>query len=135
MQKEEYPYNIYALKGGYEKLWSTIVEKEEMEVRYNVDIVGVTRRRYGGVTIKMWDSSILHQEHCDFMVWTPPMTDLLKVLHYPTRNEWDLFSQLQATVFKKLKTRSASFPVAPLFRAHRLTRQPSTIFLMQTKRR
>ena len=125
MQKEEDPYNIYALKGGYEKLWSSIVEKEEMEVRYNVDIVGVSRRRYGGVTITMWDSSILHHEHCDFMVWTPPMTDLLKVLHYPTRNEWDLFSQLQATV-----------TTASVFTSKGLVRHtPYTVFMENVVRR
>ena len=125
MQKEEDPYNIYTLKGGYEKLWISIVEKEEMEVRYNVDIVGVSRRRYGGVTIHMWESSILHHEHCDFMVWTPPMTDLLKVLHYPTRNEWDLFSRLQATV-----------TTASVFTSKGLVRHtPYTVFMENVVRR
>jgi len=95
-EKERYTINV--LKEGYETLWSTIVEREEVEVRYNVDIVGVTRTGYGGVTIHMWDSSILHHDHCDFMVWTPPMTELLKVLHDPTISERIHFSRLQASV-------------------------------------
>ena len=98
VKQEKDPYHIYFLKEGYEALWSTIVEKEGMEVRYNVDIVGVTRTGYGGVTIHTRDRTIINREHCDFMVWTPPMTELLKVLHYPTSNEWDFFSRLQATV-------------------------------------
>ena len=118
-------HTINVLKEGYEALWSTIVEREEVEVRYNVDIVGVTRTGYGGVTIHMWDTSILHHEHCDFMVWTPPMTDLLKVLHYPTRNEWDLFSRLQATV-----------TTASVFTSKGLVRHtPYTVFVENVVRR
>ena len=97
--KAEDPYYIYILKEGYAKLWNTIVEKEKLDVRYNVDIASVKRSGLEtGVTIGIQNGLEVDQEECEFMVWTPSMIELMKVLHAPTLKEVNLFSTLKADI-------------------------------------
>ena len=99
LEKANDPFYIYILKEGYAKLWNTIVEKEKLNVRYNVDIASVKRSgKETGVTLGIQNGLDEDPEECDFMVWTPSMIELMKVLHAPTLKERKLFSTLKADI-------------------------------------
>ena len=100
LKQDKYPYSTYVLKHGFEKVWTTIVEEEGLNVTYNVDIVGVSRSSSsGGTDLEIWRSSRIETESCDFLVWTPPMADLLRVLKDPSDEEQRLFSTLRPTYY------------------------------------
>ena len=40
IKQDIHPYNVFVLKHGFEKVWTTIVKGEALNVIYNVDIVG-----------------------------------------------------------------------------------------------
>ena len=94
LKQDKYPYSTYVLKHGFEKVWTTIVEEEGLNVTYNVDIVGVSRSS-NETLLDIWRDSRVETESCNFLVWTPPMTDLLRVLRDPSLEEQRLFSTLQ----------------------------------------
>ena len=94
LKQDKYPYSTYVLKHGFEKVWTTVVKEEGLNVTYNVDIVGVSRSS-NGTRLDIWRDSKMETESCDFLVWTPPMTDLLRVLRDPSDEEQRLFSTLQ----------------------------------------
>ena len=55
LKQDKYPYSAYALKHGFEKLWTTIVKEEGLNVTYNVDIVAVSRSSSsGGTNLEIW---------------------------------------------------------------------------------
>ena len=70
------------------------MKEEDLNVTYNVDIVGVSRTS-SGTNLDIWSDSRMETESCDFLVWTPPMADLLRVLKDPSLEEQRLFSTLQ----------------------------------------
>merc|ERR1719341_2384918 len=94
LKQDKYPYSTYVLKHGFEKVWTTIVEEEGLNVTYNIDIVGVSRSS-NGTLLDIWRDSRVETESCEFLVWTPPMTDLLRVLTDPSLEEQRLFSTLE----------------------------------------
>ena len=94
LKQDKYPYSAYVLKHGFEKVWTTIVKEEDLNVTYNVDIVGVSRSS-NTIHLDIWRDSKMETESCDFLVWTPPMTDLLRVLRDPSDEEHGLFSTLR----------------------------------------
>ena len=98
LKQDKYPYSAYVLKHGFEKVWTTIVKEEGLNVTYNVDIVGVSRSS-NGTHLDVWRDSRMETESCDFLVWTPPMTDLLRVLRDSSDEEKRLFSTLQAEYY------------------------------------
>ena len=98
LKQDKNPYSAYVLKQGFEKIWTTIVKEESLNVTYNVDIVGVSRTS-SGTHLDIWRDSRMETESCDFLVWTPPMTDLLRVLRDPSDEEQRLFSTLQPEYF------------------------------------
>ena len=71
--------NIYFLREGFEKVWKNIVEKEKLNIEFNTDIYSL-RRHNGNSILKIWEGSSLRSELCNFVVWTPPMSGLLKYL-------------------------------------------------------
>ena len=99
LKQDKYPFSAYVLKHGFEKVWTTIVEEEGLNVTFNVDIVGVSRSSNGKTRLDIWRDSRMETESCDFLVWTPPMTDLLRVLGDPSQEEQRLFSTLQPEYF------------------------------------
>ena len=98
LKQDKYPYSAYVLKHGFEKVWKTVVEEESLNVTYNVDIVGVSRSS-NGTHLEIWRDSSIETELCDFVVWTPPMRELLRVLKDPSDEEQRLFSSLQPEYF------------------------------------
>lgn len=69
--------NFYFLRGGFEKVWKNIVEKEKLNVKFNTDIYSL-RRHNGNSILKIWEGSSLRSELCNFVIWTPPMSELLR---------------------------------------------------------
>ena len=61
---------------------------------YDVDIVGVLRS-LNGTKLDIWRNSRMESESCNFLVWTPPMRDLLRVIKNPSVEEQRLFATLQ----------------------------------------
>ena len=97
---DQYPYEIYILKKGYEYIWNKIAEQERFDIIYNVTISSVVRSSNNHVTLLYNDQHHSHvSEDCDFLVWTPPMPELIKVLSNPTKEERKLFSTLSPHVF------------------------------------
>ena len=56
---QQYPYETYILKNGFEKIWNKIVEKERFDIRYNVDISNVLRSSNNRVTL-LYTLSLIH---------------------------------------------------------------------------
>ena len=81
LEADQEPYSFFAFKEGFEKIWSTIVETEKLEVEYNTQIVNIARSHHGTyIHYTVGDGIYLKLDWCDFLIWTPPMTELLKVL-------------------------------------------------------
>jgi hypothetical protein len=100
IKQDQSPYGIFILKNGFEKLWNTIVDKEKLNIVYNVDIVGVQQSQGNeGVLIQKWENSRIVDEMCDFMIWTPPMSELLRVQQHSTKQERQLFSGLRPAIY------------------------------------
>ena len=100
LQIQQYPYQTYILKNGFENIWNKIVEKENFDIRYKVDISQVLRSSNNRVTLLYTNQ--YHQrlsENCDFLIWTPPMPKLIDVLSNPTMEERQLFNPLSHHVF------------------------------------
>ena len=89
----------FILVDGFEKIWNTIVKRERLDIVYNVDIKTIDRNERN-VKIKYEDASAkLFVQTCDFLIWTPPMPELLKRLSAISATEFDLFSTLSHHVF------------------------------------
>ena len=96
----QYPYETYILKKGFENIWNKVVQKEHFDIKYNVDIFSVLRDSRNRVTLLYKDQ--YHNrlsEDCDFLIWTPPMPELMKVLSNPTSEERKLFNTLSHHIF------------------------------------
>ena len=96
----QYPYETYILKKGFENIWNKIVEKEHFDIKYNADISLVLRDSRNRVTLLYKDRYQNRlSEDCDFLIWTPPMPELMKVLSNPTLEERKLFNTLSYHIF------------------------------------
>ena len=98
LKQERYPYEAYVLKNGFEKIWTTIIEKENINVKYNTDIIGVVQGAHSA-DLHIWRNSKVETERCGFLVWTPPLSELLRVQRQPSPTENILFSGLRHEVF------------------------------------
>jgi len=98
LQQDMTPYSIFILKHGFEKVWRTVVEQMNIDVEFNVDIRKVHRGN-DGVRLQMIKNNSQEEVFCDWMVWTPPMPELLKVLDQPTAEEQALFHTLTSATF------------------------------------
>ena len=70
---------IYFLREGFETVWKNIVEKEKLNIEFNTDIYSL-RRHNGNSILKVWEGSSLRSELCNFVIWTAPMSGLLRYL-------------------------------------------------------
>ena len=95
------PYSFYAFKEGFEKIWTTIVEKEEMDIVYNANIVNIARSPLGTyIHHTMGDGLHISIDWCDFLIWTPPMTEMLKKLSTAaTHEEHHYFGHLYNEIY------------------------------------
>ena len=99
IQQDYVPYSIFIMKDGFDKVWRTVVERMGIDVIFNVDITKVSRGE-AGIKLEMTTGKLEKEEmSCDWMVWTPPMQEMLKVLDQPTSEEKTLFKNMQAATF------------------------------------
>ena len=101
LEADASPYSFFAFKGGFEKIWSTIVDKEMLDVQYNTQIINIARSHYGSyIHHTVGDGIYLKIDWCDFLVWTPPMTEMLKVLSTAaTHDEHHYFGHLHHEIY------------------------------------
>ena len=72
---------------GFEKVWETIAEKENLNILFHQDIYSL-RRQSDHIVLKLWQGSYLRSTICDFLIWTAPMSEFLRlhriILHIKT---------------------------------------------------
>ena len=93
------PLSIYILKNGFEILWNTVVEKENINVKFNSDIVRVKRHFKGGVDIFFQENFVQRKEQCGWLVWAAPMEEFFKVAADLSHEEFVLFRSQAPAVF------------------------------------
>ena len=71
---------FYFLREGFEKVWKNIVEKEKLNIQFNTDIYSLRIHSNGNSILKIWEGSSLRRELCNFVIWTAPMSGLLRYL-------------------------------------------------------
>ena len=79
-------------------IWKTIVEKENIDVKFNQDIYSV-KRKYDRILLKLWTGSSLETVLCDFIIWAAPMKEFLRTASDATHQEWSLFKGLIPEIF------------------------------------
>ena len=98
LKQNKEPFSPFCLKYGYEKAFRTIAEKEKLNIQFQTDIVGIDRRS-DGVYLQTWQNFEPRRELCDFLIWTPEASQLLRVLEKKTTEETHLLSSLKPEVY------------------------------------
>jgi hypothetical protein len=93
---EKDPYQFYIFKNGFEKLLNTIVKEEKFDIRFNTAIQNIIRTDLDISILYKNATSDLLTETCGFLIWSPPMPELVKYLSSPTKGEYDLFAPLSS---------------------------------------
>jgi len=91
------------LPEGYEKIWTTMVEKDGLDVRYGVDILekGIDRQLHNHsapILIKYKQHGKLVTEEFDFLIYSAPHAHAQKYVKDVVSNEQRIFSQLKSFV-------------------------------------
>ena len=93
---EKDPYRVYIFKNGFEHVFNTIVKEEKFDIRFNTVIQNIVRTDADVlISYKNKNSDVL-TEKCGFLIWSPPMPDLISYLSSPTKRENDLFKSLSS---------------------------------------
>ena len=98
------------LKSGFQNLWETIVEKENIQVTFNVDILQVFRPATQRLDKKtkcrdVWIAQRIGKNgtpkwvHYNFLIWSPEMKDSLHLWKNPVSQEVEFFSKTQERYF------------------------------------
>jgi len=98
IKKNKGPFSLYSLKYGYEHVLKTIAKKENLNIQFQVDIERIERRR-NGVYLRTLQNFEERTEYCDFLIWTPEATQLVRSLDKPTKAETYLLSSLKQEVY------------------------------------
>ena len=107
LQIEVDPYRFYIFKNGFEHVFNTIVTEEKFDIRFNTTIENIVRTDED-VSIRYRNASAdVLTEKCGFLIWSPPMPDLVRYLSNITKREHDLFTSLssQGIVASVLRTK------------------------------
>ena len=89
---------VYVLRDGFEKIWKTIVDKENINIKFNTDIYSITRNE-NDIDMKIWEYSNLKNIKCDFLIWTPEMNSFLRTVKNASQSELSLFRGLKPEIF------------------------------------
>ena len=93
------PHRSYVIRDGWENIFNTIVREEKFDIRFNSTIKTIYRNG-NDIRIEYEDRYSDHQiEKCNFLIWTPPMPELLNYLDETSTDEFELFNPLSAHVF------------------------------------
>ena len=118
------PFSLYIMKEGFEKIWNVVVEKEDLNIRYNADIFNLNRH-YFGSDLHYAIGTDRFTEYCGFTIWAAPMAELLKVTNGLSGQEMHLFGSLEPDIF-----------TASLMKARGTIRnQPYTIFAQNLEKK
>ena len=72
------------------------MKEEQFDIRFNTAILNIDRTDVDvSIRYKNANSGLL-TEKCGFLIWSPPMPDLLSYLSRPTQQELDLFTSLSS---------------------------------------
>ena len=93
------PYKIYMMKDGFEKVWNTIVSNERFDIRYFSRIDAIDRHNNTVILHYFKSNSRYLTEKCDFLIWTPPMSEFIHIVSNPTNDEHELFTTLRPHIF------------------------------------
>ena len=92
--------NLYGLKKGFQHLWETVVEKEDLNIQFNSSISRINRtNRSIDIQYKTVVNGTNVNEKCDFLIWTPPMSSFVKFVSDPSDEEKKLFNGLTSHVW------------------------------------
>ena len=87
--------DLYFLKKGFQHLWKTVVEKEDLNIQFNSSISRITRTNSSiDIQYKTVVNGSKVNEKCDFLIWTPPMPSFVKFVSDPSDEEKNLFNGL-----------------------------------------
>ena len=96
--KAKDPFKAYFFKDGFEHIWKTIAEYEELDIHFNTDLYSV-KRQSGNVILKFWNGSYLKEKVCNFLIWAAPMSSLLRTLSDASHKEYSILGSLTPTIF------------------------------------
>ena len=92
------PHRSYVMRDGFENVFNTIVRVENLDIRFN-STINTIYRNGKDIRIEYEDQYSDHQiEKCNFLIWTPPMPELLSYLDSPSADELELFNPLASHV-------------------------------------
>ena len=80
-------HDLFVLRGGYQRVWKTLQAVEKFKIIFNTRLERIVRRE-GGLELV----SNHGVERCGWLVWTPPVSDLLTTLDRPQYREHKLLS-------------------------------------------
>ena len=93
-------YVAYVLKKGFQHLWKKVVEKHDLNIQLNSSILRVNRNNQSiDLQYKMVVNGSKVNEKCDFLIWTPPMSNFAEFVSDPSDEEKKLFKGLTPHVF------------------------------------
>jgi len=81
----------YLLKSGFQNLWESIAERENLSIMLNSNITEA-RRIKNGVILTVNGSEITY----DFLIWSPELKKSLAVLKPRKKDEWKAFNSTKA---------------------------------------
>ena len=84
---------------GIEIIWRTVVERERLDVRLNVQIERIHRIDWRNFVVHQFQDSVASKVHCNFIIWTPEMSGLPNILSQASRQELHLFQSLTTEVY------------------------------------
>ena len=95
------PRGFRMIRCGFQKLWKTVVEKENINVILNADILKVKRYSdYVYLDLQYRHARRWHRKKSffNFLIWTPSVYTTLRRLD-ACRKEWNIFSKLKPVWF------------------------------------
>jgi len=98
IKQDKEPFSLFRLKHGFESIWKTIVEKEKLNIQFHTDIVSI-HRKTNRIYLQTWQNFKPKTELCNFLVWTPEASELLRTLYNPTKEEKHLLGSLTPEMF------------------------------------
>ena len=80
------PFGQFSFKNGYEQIWRAIAKKENLTIAFQTDITNINQC-YNSICLKTWQNLEPKTEVCDFLIWTPEVTQYLRTAEKTTKEE------------------------------------------------
>ena len=92
------PFASFSFKNGYEHIWRTIAKRENLTIVFQTDITNI-KHCDNSICLKTWQNLEPKTEVCDFLIWTPEVTQYLRTAEKTTKDEDRLLKTLQPEVY------------------------------------